>query len=44
MEIDPGYCDVIVRRWQDYTGKRAVLRTQLEDIVQMVRQEAYSSR
>jgi DNA modification methylase len=23
MEIDPAYCDVIVRRWQDYTGKQA---------------------
>jgi DNA modification methylase len=25
MEIDPRYGDVIVRRWQEYTGKRAVL-------------------
>jgi len=25
MEIDPPYCDVILRRWQDYTGKKAVL-------------------
>lgn len=25
MELDPKYCDVIVRRWQDYTGKRATL-------------------
>jgi DNA modification methylase len=24
IEIDPGYCDLIVRRWQDYTGKRAI--------------------
>jgi len=23
MEIDPSYCDVIVSRWQDYTGKKA---------------------
>lgn len=23
MELDPKYCDVIVRRWQQYTGKRA---------------------
>ncbi len=22
MEIDPAYCDVIVRRWQEYTGRR----------------------
>jgi DNA modification methylase len=25
MEIDPKYADCIVRRWQDYTGKQAVL-------------------
>ena len=25
IEIDPGYCDVIVNRWQDYTGKKAEL-------------------
>jgi DNA modification methylase len=23
MELDPKYCDVIVKRWQDYTGKKA---------------------
>lgn len=25
MELDPIYCDVIVRRWQEFTGKHAVL-------------------
>lgn len=25
MEIDPVYCDVIVNRWQDFTGKKARL-------------------
>ncbi len=25
LELDPKYCDVIVRRWQDYTGKIATL-------------------
>ena len=25
MEIDPKYCDVIVKRWEDFTGKKAVL-------------------
>ncbi len=24
MELSPHYCDVIVRRWQDFTGKRAI--------------------
>jgi len=24
MELDPKYVDVIVRRWQQYTGKQAV--------------------
>ena len=23
VELDPGYCDVIVRRWQAWTGKAA---------------------
>lgn len=25
MELDPRYCDVIVRRWQDFTGQQARL-------------------
>jgi DNA modification methylase len=24
MELDPRYCDVIVKRWQEFTGKIAV--------------------
>ena len=23
IELDPRYCDVIVRRWQEFTGKQA---------------------
>ncbi len=25
VELDPAYCDVIVRRWQDFTGQEATL-------------------
>lgn len=25
MELDPKYCDVIIKRWQDFTGKKATL-------------------
>jgi DNA modification methylase len=26
MELDPPYCDVIIERWQNFTGKKAVLQ------------------
>jgi DNA modification methylase len=41
MEIDPAYCDVVMRRWQARTGKRAIHGTsgmafeELEDKVQL---------
>ena len=25
MEFDPKFCDVIVKRWEDFTGKQAEL-------------------
>jgi DNA modification methylase len=27
VEVDPKYCDVILRRWQMFTGKQAVLKS-----------------
>ncbi len=27
MELDPKYCDVIVKRWQEFTGKHATLES-----------------
>ena len=27
MELDPKYCDVIVKRWEDFTGRKAELLT-----------------
>jgi DNA modification methylase len=26
MELDEHYCDVIIKRWEDYTGKKAILK------------------
>ena len=33
MELDPKYCDVIVKRWEEFTGKKAVLLTETEETV-----------
>lgn len=27
MELDPHYCDVIIKRWEDFTNKKAELIT-----------------
>jgi DNA modification methylase len=35
MEIDPRYCDVIVRRWQEYTGAEAVLESSGQSFAQI---------
>jgi DNA modification methylase len=33
MELDPKYCDVIVKRWEDFTGKKATLLTAAAETV-----------
>ena len=33
MEQDAGYCDAIVKRWEDFTGKKAVLLTDVTETV-----------
>lgn len=35
IEIDPKYCDVIVKRWQDFTGKQAVLESTGKTFIDM---------
>lgn len=32
MELDPAYCDVIVRRWEQFTGKKGVLSIPLAGV------------
>ncbi len=36
MEIDPAYCDVIVRRYERFTGKQATLAATGETFEQIV--------
>jgi DNA modification methylase len=35
IELDPRYVDVIVKRWQDYTGKKAVLESDCREFEQI---------
>jgi DNA modification methylase len=37
MELDPGYCDVIVRRWQEFTGGEAILQADSRTFDQVAR-------
>jgi len=38
MELDPGYADVICHRWQQYTGKSAVLEAEERSFGEIARQ------
>jgi len=35
MELDPRYCDVIVKRWEEFTGKQATLESTGEPFNQL---------
>ncbi len=35
MELDPKYCDVIVKRWEDFTGKKAELVSTNETVAEI---------
>jgi DNA modification methylase len=43
IEIDPTYCDVIIRRWEKLTGKRATLAESGETF-EMVKAERAGER
>ena len=38
MELDPHYCDVTIKRWEQYTGKDAILESTGESYKQMTGQ------
>ncbi len=42
MELDPKYADVIVRRWQEYTGEKAVLEGLEKEFDEIARERAAS--
>ncbi len=40
MEIDPGYCDVIIKRWQNFTGEKAFLESSGELFDDLINKDA----
>jgi DNA modification methylase len=40
MELDPGYCDVIVKRWEDFTGNTAICQPSADHFI-AEQQEAF---
>lgn len=35
MEMDPLYCDVIVKRWEEFTGKKAIMATDIAEEIKL---------
>lgn len=42
MELDPKFCDVIVRRWEEYTGNKAQLLENQAELTGLPAQEERS--
>jgi len=40
MELDPKYCDVIVKRWEEFTGKDAINESTGKSFKEMAQSEA----
>ena len=40
IELDPRYVDVIVKRWQDYTGQKAVLENDGREFEQIAHERS----
>jgi len=40
MELNPKYCDVILQRWEDFTGEEATLESQIEPTAHEIEQDA----
>jgi len=38
IEIEPRYCDVIVKRWQDFTGRAAIHRSSGKTFAELAEQ------
>ena len=44
MEYDPAYCDTIIRRWEAYTGKNALLVTSGQSLDEVARERIKTDR
>lgn len=44
MEIDPIYCDMIVKRWQDFTGKKAINQRTKTALIPLAEKESENEK